>query len=85
MSVVCVDVCVPVCLYACVGEHVCALCVCVLDYTCTCTGLQVWFAKLYHLPNRHPDKNKSPEAQEKIMQLNKAYEVRSCDAQGKIM
>lgn len=26
-------------------------------------------------PCRHPDKNKSPEAQEKIMQLNQAYEV----------
>ena len=25
----------------------------------------------------HPDKNKSPEAQEKIMEINKAYEV-SC-------
>lgn len=25
----------------------------------------------------HPDKNKSPEAQEKIMEINKAYEVRS--------
>lgn len=25
----------------------------------------------------HPDKNKSPEAQDKIMEINKAYEVRS--------
>ena len=27
----------------------------------------------------HPDKNKSPRAQEKIMEINKAYEVSSTD------
>ena len=28
----------------------------------------------------HPDKNKSPRAQEKIMEINKAYEVGSLEA-----
>lgn len=43
-----------------------------------CVALQEFSLSLPpHPPTpRHPDKNSSPRAQEKIMQINRAYEVR---------